>query len=1300
MLASDTNALPASFDSDSVPIIIDSGASVTLTHSMKDFISYKEYDIPRIVSGISSGLSLKGRGTIMWHVVNDHGQIVPITIRDVQYVPELPMRLLSPQQLLQQDEDPNRYFSLYPACAILRWDWNIIRVPYDSNSFLPIMHTAEGNRRYQAFMAQVPPEPHDEDGTSILRPQSLTLREKAYIRWHHRLGHPSEAVMHSLAKEKRIPHWLASVKAPMCRACQFGKQTKRPRGDLGDLRAGFPDIPGGCVSIDQFVSHTPGRVLTFSGKPTTKTHSCVTIFVDHATDKIYCYPQESTDARETIEGKQAFENQCMTHDVGIQHYHCDNGIFRSKAFVDECKSRGQSMTFCGVNAHHQNGIAERAIRTITVNARTMLLHATSMWPEVVKFDLWPFAVKMAVDLHNAIPTSRHPGITPDELFAGVQPVEHCRLNNFHVFGCPVFVLDESLQADNRIPRWDPRSRQGVFLGFSSHHANNVAYVLNIRTNEISPQYHLVFDDLFQTVNVQRTNILTQEIWDGLYAPHNIIHHELDLSADQPITMVPQPSENPIEVPHESHHYTISSQTREADRRDILPFIASPLRTDAPEHPSHASEHASPASAQNSPMAQPVSIADKTIPKELVMHINDAVCKLLDKEYPKLAKRKRMIAEREQKAQSGPQRRSTRARKVPFNLKDFDTQLPNGASLDEVLAKQAMALGNLPKREQTTAYKAVLTALKSLKGDDLNLVEAVAPTVSEQLSNIERFNDAHRSMQGYHPLCFQASQGNLGANSDSLTYGEMNRAPDKEHFEHEMLSEFQTMLSNKVFELTSRSSLPPGRKVVKAIWSFRRKRTPSGVVYRRRARLCAHGGQQQEGVDFFETYAPVVAWSTVRLVFVLAILKGLKSRQIDYVQAFPQAPLDDEVYMELPKGVMSENEGARDYILRLRKNLYGLRQAAMNWFEYLKAGLIKRGFRQSTIDPCLFTKDDTILLVYVDDTLIFAKDQKVIDQLIESLRSEFDLTDEGDNVKQFLGVQISHHKDGSVEMTQPHLTRQIIKQLGLDGECKMHDTPADVRGFDESTDSPTDGDKAREDSKWNYRSIIGQLLYLANNTRPDIAYAVHHCARASQDPKASHRIAVKRIGRYLKRTADKGIIYKIDKSKTTLDCYADADFAGLWGKSNPDDPVSVTSRTGYVIRHFGCPILWHSKLQTEIALSTTEAEYISLSSAMRDLIPMRIILSEIGKVLDISDQEIVCHSKVFEDNKGAEELANVPKMRPRTKHIAVKYHHFRSHVANGTIKVLRIGTKEQIADIFTKALPRETFLILRKQLLGW
>ena len=168
----------------------------------------------------------------------------------------------------------------------------------------------------------------------------------------------------------------------------------------------------------------------------------------------------------------------------------------------------------------------------------------------------------------------------------------------------------------------------------------------------------------------------------------------------------------------------------------------------------------------------------------------------------------------------------------------------------------------------------------------------------------------------------------------------------------------------------------------------------------------------------------------------------------------------------------------------------------------------------------------------------------------------------------------------------------------------------------------------------------------------------------------------------------------------LNCYVDADFAGGFTHETSHEKASVLSRTGYVINYSGCPILCVSKMQTEIALSTTEAEYIALSQSMRDLIPLRGILQELAKVLRVSSKVPITHSSVFEDNNGALELAREPKYRPRTKHIAIKYHHFREHVKNKTIKVLAIDTKEQIADIFTKPLEKASFEYLRYKLMGW
>jgi hypothetical protein len=188
-------------------------------------------------------------------------------------------------------------------------------------------------------------------------------------------------------------------------------------------------------------------------------------------------------------------------------------------------------------------------------------------------------------------------------------------------------------------------------------------------------------------------------------------------------------------------------------------------------------------------------------------------------------------------------------------------------------------------------------------------------------------------------------------------------------------------------------------------------------------------------------------------------------------------------------------------------------------------------------------------------------------------------------------------------------------------------------------------------------------------------------------------------RYLKGDPDKGIIYK--PNDHSFDVYADADFCGLWDKTiAQEDPTTAKSRTGYVVMYAGCPIIWASQLQPEIAQSVTESEYIALSQCLRQTIPMMRLVEEIQQQMNIPMDIIpTVRCKLFEDNTGAIELANVPKMRPRTKHINTKYHHFRAYVAQGFIKVLKIGTEEQLADILTKNLNEEIFLRIRRWISG-
>ena len=238
------------------------------------------------------------------------------------------------------------------------------------------------------------------------------------------------------------------------------------------------------------------------------------------------------------------------------------------------------------------------------------------------------------------------------------------------------------------------------------------------------------------------------------------------------------------------------------------------------------------------------------------------------------------------------------------------------------------------------------------------------------------------------------------------------------------------------------------------------------------------------------------------------------------------------------------------------------------------------------------------------------------------------------------------------------------------------------------------------NEFNYRSVIGKLNFLEKSTCPDIAYAVHQCARFSVDPKHSHADAVKHIGRYLKGTPHEGITLRPD-TQQSFQCRVDADFAGNWEPEGAQhDPMTAKSRSGWIIQYVGCPITWASKLQTLTTLSTTEAECVALLMAMREQLPLIQLLKEVvAHKVDANLQLTTIHCKAFEDNSGALEMAKVPKMRPRTKHLNNVYHHFRESIQNNEVTLIAVRTNDQLADLLTKPLPDNLFQRFRDKVLN-
>ena len=283
----------------------------------------------------------------------------------------------------------------------------------------------------------------------------------------------------------------------------------------------------------------------------------------------------------------------------------------------------------------------------------------------------------------------------------------------------------------------------------------------------------------------------------------------------------------------------------------------------------------------------------------------------------------------------------------------------------------------------------------------------------------------------------------------------------------------------------------------------------------------------------------------------------------------------------------------------------------------------------------------------------------------------------------------------MRLQQPQLIESILQDLGLSKGSKAVKTPTLI-----SKIITPDPEGAKFDNRFDYRSVIGKLNYLEKSTRPDLAYAVHQCARFCSDPKQSHGEAVKRIGRYLLGTREKGMTFAPDHNKS-FECWVDASHAGEWNRSDAEfDPDTARSRTGYILTYAGCPLIWASKLQTEIALSSTEAEYIALSQALREVIPLMQLMKEAKRRgLDIAPKASI-HCTAFEDNTGALEMARVPKMRPRTKHLNIKYHHFREYVKAGKISIQHVSTEDQVADMLTKPLSPEKYEKHRTALVGF
>lgn len=1212
--------------------VIDSGATVSMTPDESIIHDYQHVHGAKVEVANGETINVKGEGSVIIQQNTNTDLALP-----VQHVPDLESNLLSIASLTSES-DTIVGFSGNHCLAINGEDVSIVGSRDGSGLYL-----VESQCRVR----------RDEDDVKkkcyiSLNPDVKDIERVTLMELHEHLGHQSPEYLLRLVKQNLISGYvIIDETITDCCTCLASKSTRLRHSDAASRTT---DRVGDIISVDlvgplpvlsihgqKFISHIIDHYSSFASVRCLKEKSANQV-LDHVRDFVDFINQQK-DAKVRIlrsDGGYEFCNEKM------ESYLSKHGIVHETSAPYSPKD---------------NGKIERRNRTMLEMTRCLLKDGN------VSQRLWSEASQTACFLLNRTLTSNVPGVTPYEVIFGHQP----DLKGLRKFGQGCFVYNEKYKT-----KLDDRAQVGIMVGYAGSPSiyrilikggTKVVESRNVRFVEDSENFQMDIDE-FTSIKDDEPDIDFNMVLEspGFNAPGDVP------SGGNSSGFLPQTSPNTSSMDIEGvqstyddglHDYEDvdgplpkypyaqydTGSISETEMRELYPFLY--VEETASEEPTNLAEEPEQASKASQSLDELDLIEqDPFIPIASALEEGSAdrgkSDDLTEPSNPEIAS----------KSSNALDEISHREAET---FQDITTEAATHSTANEMESSSQ----SLRRSTRSTRFQGSFVPQRPKFKRKLSVTipkeEDLEPGVKEPRFEhnalVSKFISSKSSqMRDCNPTIHEALTG-----------------LEAEDWKAAIAKEIKSLEEKNTWTLTE---LPPGRKAIGSRFVLTKKLAAGLHKVQHKARLVAQGFSQIPNIDFFETFAPVTRMETVLLFLTIAANLGYEVKHVDFNSAYLNASLEEDIYMRQPKGYPLHTD--RRLVLRLNKAIYGLKQAGREWYLLLSGTLTEMGWKSNPKDPCFFTRENggtfEHLLVYVDDVLIAAPSIERADTIKDELSSHFAIKDLGP-VSYFLGIKIESHKgERTFYLSQPDMINGIIQRYELSQQPPVTTAP-----ILPSMSLAPHTETATEASRLRYASLVGSLLYISRCSRPDIAFAVGICTRFQSNPGPHHHALAERIALYLKSTIDTQLELGACHS-LSLRAFSDADWAG--------DQVKYASTTGFIIYLGTSPILWCSKKQSCISLSTTEAEYVAMSDCTRWVVyfmemlafamfqvPRPCLLSDSVSAIKLSENSYDC--------KGS-------------RHIKVRYHFVRDQVERNQLTIEYVKSEDNIADGFTKALPMTAF----------